>query len=99
MSHHERAGPSYPGTVLLDIGGDIGAMVLRAGAKDHGREIDVRRAADGACVHSAVRPRNLGRGTVYCAVYPALTAGEYTIEGHPFTITGGTVTEMDLPGP
>jgi hypothetical protein len=94
---HERAGPSYPGTVLLDIGGETGALVLRARVEDQGREIDVRRVADGACVHSEIRPRILVRGTVYCAVYPDLSAGQYTIEGCPFSITGGKVTEMDLP--
>ena len=97
MAHHQL-GPSYPGTVVLDIGDRTGALVIYTGSASLGREIDIW-SADGTGTHSAVRERRLGHRTVYCAVYPGLPAGAYTIDDPartPVTVAGGTVTEVHL---
>lgn len=102
MTEHSQLGPSRDGTVLLDIGGDIGALVIQTGAAMSGAEIEVSPAgSDSARTHAAVRER-LGNGpTRYAAVYPALHAGTYTVwgangtPGDSVTIVGGQVAELD----
>ena len=77
-------GPSGPGTVLLDIGGDVGALIIIAPAHMAGEEIHVSPVADPAGrTHADVRERRLGAASCHAAVYPALLAGEYTIWRDP----------------
>jgi hypothetical protein len=94
------AGPSGPGTVVLELGADVGALVLLTPAELDGREIEISRDAERGArrTHSQVRPRHMAAGTRYAAVYPDLPAGAYTIwadEHRPagrVVITGGLVT-------
>lgn len=93
-------GPSHPGSVLLDLGPGTGALILRTGPEANGREIEISPVGDhgGHRTHSAVRPREVPRGTQYAAVYPGLAAGMYTVwrdERQPdgeVTIAEATVT-------
>jgi hypothetical protein len=99
------AGPSGPGTVVLELGDDVGALVLYTPAGLDGREIEISRDDDPGRhrTHSQVRPRHLATVTSYAAVYPGLPAGTYTIwadEHHPAAtavITGGRVTSCRWP--
>jgi hypothetical protein len=98
------AGPSGPGTVVLDLGASVGALVLYTPAELDGREIEISRDAQGARrTHSQVRRRHMTTGTRYAAVYPDLAAGSYTIwadEQIPagrVVITGGRVTNWSWP--
>jgi hypothetical protein len=99
------AGPSGPGTVVLELGADVGALVLLTPAELDGREIEISRdAVPGARrTHSQVRPRHMPAGTKYAAVYPDLPAGQYTIwadEQRPVgrvVITGGRVANWSWP--
>ena len=99
------AGPSGPGTVVLELGADVGALVLLTPAEMDGREIEISRdAVPGARrTHSQVRPRHMPTGTKYAAVYPDLPTGWYTIwadeqrpAGH-VVITGGRVANWSWP--
>jgi hypothetical protein len=96
-------GPSYAGSVVIDIGADIGALVLFTGAERSGQEIEIGASADPTRTHSAVRERHLGDRTVYCAVVPRLVAGTYTIwrdEDTPHTsvrIRGAEITQYTWP--
>ena len=100
------AGPSGPGTVVLELGADVGALVLHTPAGLDGREIEISRE-DGVArrTHSQVRPRHVTTGTRYAAVYPDLAAGPYTIwaDGHRpagrVVIAGGRVTNWSWPDP
>jgi hypothetical protein len=90
--------PSWDGSVVLDIGGEVGALLLRTPPALHGREIDLD--PDDTTLphtHSAVRERQLPHGVSYAAVYPNLKAGLYTVEGsgQRIVIVGGRVTEID----
>ena len=92
-------GPSGPGTVLLDIGGEIGALIIITAAAMAGEEIHISPVRDPAGrTHAVVRERRLGPASSYAAVYPALPAGEYTIwrdAGRPagtVRIEGGAAT-------
>jgi hypothetical protein len=91
--------PSWDGSVVLDIGNDVGALVLHTRSEWLGREIDL--LPDDRSIphtHSAVRERRSPRGLSYAAVYPQLQAGRYTIEDshQRLTIVGGRVTEVEF---
>jgi hypothetical protein len=92
--------PSLDGTVVVDIGGDVGALVVHTSAGWLGEEIEISPAGGGHRTHVAVRERRLGAGTGWAAVYPALRAGRYLLHDprHGRTravhIDGGTVTEL-----
>ncbi len=73
-------GPSGPGSVVLDIGDDVGALIVITPAAMAGEEIHVSPVRDpGGRTHAVVRERRLGPASSHAAVYPALPAGEYTI--------------------
>jgi hypothetical protein len=95
-------GTSGAGTVVLDLGAGIGALVLYTQAAMDGEEIEISRPGQ-ARTHSRVRPRETSVGTRYAAVYPGLPAGQYTIwkhDGDPVmttAIAGGSVTSCHWP--
>jgi len=99
------AGPTGPGTVVLDLGADVGALILYTPAELDGAEIEISRDDEPGAhrTHSQVRQRPLANATTYAAVYPGLTAGQYTIwrdEHAPAAtavITGGQVTNCHWP--
>ena len=103
----EQSAHATQSAVILDIGGDIGALVLYTGAEDDAAEIEISPGTDPAAPrsHNQVHPRRAPAGTVYSAVYPALAAGEYTLwrdEQTPeatITVRGGQVTEHRLSAP
>jgi hypothetical protein len=100
------AGPTGPGSVVMELGADIGALVLYTPPGLDGEEIEISRDDEPGAhrTHSQVRPRPLPGETVYAAVYPGLPAGRYTIwrdERTPaatVTITGGQVSSCRWPG-
>ena len=103
------AGPSGPGTVIMELGADIGALILYTPADMDGEEIEISRDDEPGDLgsrrtHSQVRPRHMPGQTRYAAVYPGLPAGRYTIwrdEHSPaaaVTITGGQVSNCRWPG-
>jgi len=99
------AGPSGPGTVVMEVGGDIGALVLYTPAGLDGREIEISRDDDPGArrTHSQVRRRHMADATRYAAVYPDLPAGSYTIwadeesRAGSVVIAGGQVTNWSWP--
>ena len=91
--------PSWDGSVVLEIGGEVGALVLRTPPALDGQEIDL--IPDGITAprtHSAVRERRLPHGLTYAAVYPNLRRGSYRVEGtgQRVSIAGGRVTELHI---
>jgi hypothetical protein len=85
--------------VVLDIGGDVGALIIVTPARMAGKEIHVSPLHDPAGrTHALVRERRLGPASCHAAVYPALPAGDYTIwrnAGSPagtVRIDGGAAT-------
>jgi len=99
--------PSGSGSVVLDLGPDIGALVLHTPPELDSREIEISRRADGPPrnrTHSRVRQRHTPGGVQYAAVYPGLAAGEYLVWRDTatsvmiVTIAGGQVTTAYWPG-
>ena len=64
------AGPSGPGTVVLELGAEVGVLVLFTPAELDGREIEISLDghAAGRRTHSRVRPRHMPTVTKYAAV-------------------------------
>ena len=100
------AGSSGPGTVILELGPGIGALILYTPADLDGAEIEISRDDEPGArrTHSQVRKRHMATVTTYAAVYPDLAAGGYTIwrDEHSLaaavTITGGQATSCHWPG-
>jgi hypothetical protein len=99
-------GPSRAGSVVLDLGAGIGALILDAPEDLVGQEIEISPAGGGPSsprTHSLVRERWTGAGRAYAAVYPGLAADDYTIWRDPVTpagtvtIDGGRVTRYRWP--
>src|SRR5579872_2042425 len=87
--------------VILDIGGDVGALILYTGAERDGEEIELSRSVPGAPrFHNQVHQRRFQGQAVFAAVYPEIDAGEYHVWGktspvQTVTIRGGCVAEID----
>jgi hypothetical protein len=85
---------------VLDIGEEVGALVLYTNPELHGQEIEVSLLdARAARVHSAVLERGANGRTMFAAVYPELPAGRYRVCREPgpmFAIAPGAVTEIRL---
>lgn len=97
--HHADGGP-----VVLDVGGEIGALVLHATASHVGDEIEISPVkAPDRRTHVAVHPRDVDGRTVYAAVYPELLEDTYQLwspTGEPVlevSVAGGRVVEATWP--
>jgi len=87
-------GATGAGSVVLELGGDIGALVLHVPARLHGTEIEISPEGDGLHghrTHSLVRERLTAAGASYAAVYPGVPAGRYTIWGEDGVPVGTAV--------
>ncbi|MEY9887720.1 hypothetical protein ABIA35_006892 [Catenulispora sp. MAP12-49] len=104
MNEHNH-GPSAVGSVVLNLGGDIGALIIQAEADLLGVEIEIS-PLDGTGephrTHSMVRERQTVPQPRYDAVYPDVQAGRYTIwrdattPAGTVTISGGQITTYKL---
>ncbi|WP_433383374.1 phospholipase [Actinoplanes sp. CA-142083] len=105
MSHdHHTMAPSGQGTVVLNIGAGIGAMVIHTPGRLHGHEIEVSPVTDPARrTHAAVRARYVRSGVSFAVVIDSLPAGRYTVWQDPVTplaeveVPDGGVAEFDWP--
>jgi hypothetical protein len=91
----------HPETVVLDIGQDIGALIIYTEADLRGREIEVSPKGVAKRVHVDVLERRINCRPVFAAVFPGLRAGDWDIwENGPspsgtVTIVGGEVATVD----
>ena len=96
-------GTSGPGSVILELGEGIGALILDAPPGLAGHEIEISPSAGGPRTHSLVRERHTATRTVYAAVYPVLAEGDYVVwrdDGLPagqVSIRGGRATRFRWP--
>lgn len=80
VARHHRTDPSGRASVVLDIGGYTGALVVRAPLHRVGHEVEIRRvgaAWDGQ--HVAVRVRDTGVSVLAAALFGPLEAGAYQV--------------------
>lgn len=102
MSHEDHSLAGL-GPVLLDIGDDVGALLVHLPAAMVGDEIEVARAGS-APQHVAVIARRAGEQLAPTAVFPALAEGTYRLYRKPdgpvrlhATVVGGQITEARWP--
>ena len=96
------------GCVLLDIGGDIGAVVVTAPASMVGVEVEIAPEGTafghGHLAHVAVVRRPVQGGEVPALVFGELTAGRYALAEKGTSdvrllvdVRGGEVTSLEWP--
>ena len=91
----------HPETVVLDIGQDVGALIIYTVPELRGREIEVSpRGSDRKRVHVEVLERRINGVPVFAAVFPGLRAGHWDIYNGPspsasVAIVGGEVATVD----
>ena len=101
---HEAGAPPAGGPVVVDIGGDVGALIVATAAAWLGRELHVRREGETRTTHTGVWMRDVGASTEVVAVFPQLPEGRYDLldaAGDPMlelSVDGGGVTHVDLRG-
>jgi hypothetical protein len=90
------------GAPVLDIGGDIGALVLYTTEELESLEIEVSLTTDlDHRTHTQIHKRTVNGRTFWAGVYAQLKEGDYQVwwddasRERTFTITGGAVTELD----
>ena len=97
--HSDRV---HPESVVLDIGRDLGALIIFTVPELRGREIEVSpRGTDAKRVHVEVLERRINGRPVFAAVFPGLRAGDYDVWNNApnpsdsVTIVGGEVASVD----
>ena len=107
MSHththsHDYAARRHPEYVVLDIGDEVGALIVYCDAGMHGVEIEVSPSGrDDVRSHKQVLERSMGGRPAFTAVFDGLATGSYTlwVDDEPRTrdvyIHGSTIGELD----
>jgi hypothetical protein len=98
--HNDRV---HTESVVLDIGQDVGALIIYTKAELRGREIEVSPLGSAATrVHVEVLERRANGRPVFAAVFPQLRSGSFDIweknapnPSGTATIVGGEVTTVD----
>jgi hypothetical protein len=98
-----------PGSVVLEIGGDVGAVVVTVPKSLEHCEVEYRRASEPwSGSHVGITAAEMPGGLSYAAIIFGLTAGSYRLRlrsGHPdesgpgyemaAEVVGGRVTKLD----
>jgi hypothetical protein len=84
---------------VLDIGEDIGALVIYTSQEMLGKEIEVcPKVQNAQKIHTAVHERKVNGRTLFAALFLALPQGDYVTLSTPsseITIVGGQVAELN----
>jgi hypothetical protein len=88
--------------IVLDIGGDIGALMIYTDARLRGKEIEISpKSQPTQRTHTAILERHIADRVTFVGVFPALQAGDYYLWSNTpapvgeVTIVGGAVAEVD----
>jgi hypothetical protein len=99
LTHSERV---HSEPIVLDIGENIGALIIYTRAELRNREIEVSPKGEPTRrTHTEVLERSINGQTLFTAVFPELPAGLYTLWGNAtrsageITIVGGEIAEVD----
>jgi hypothetical protein len=92
----------HPEFVVLDIGDDVGALIIHTDGDLQGVEVEISPAQDDARrSHKEVLERKIAGRPAFTGVFDGLRQGRYTlwIDGEPrargVAITGGKIAELD----
>ena len=105
--NHEARGENHaarrhPEHVVLDIGGDIGALIVHTGAHMLGVEVEISATGqDDDRTHKDVLEREINGSPAYTAVFDNIPEGSYTLwvddvaQAREVIVTGGAIGELD----
>jgi hypothetical protein len=92
----------HPEFVVLDIGEDVGALIVHTDGDMHGMEVEISPAGDDARrSHKDVLERSINGRPAFTAVFDGLKAGAYTLwtggdaRTRDVIIEGGEIAELD----
>jgi hypothetical protein len=92
----------HPEHVVLDLGGDIGALILHTRAEMLGAEVEISATGqDDRRSHKDVLEREINGRPAYTAVFDNMREGSYTLWiddvacERDVVVTGGAVSELD----
>lgn len=95
----------HPEFVVLEIGDDVGALIIHTDPELHGAEIEISPAGeDGQRSHKEVLERSTGGRPAYTAVFDRIPEGTYTLwtagvpRARKVAVAGGQVTELSWVG-
>lgn len=104
-SHHaseeNHAGRTHPEAVVLDLGGEIGALILHTDAGMLGAEVEISATGqDDRRSHKDVLEREINGHPAYTAVFDKIREGAYTLWvddvacERDVIVTGGAIAEV-----
>ena len=92
----------HPEHVILDIGGDLGALIIYTEPPLAGTEIEISATGgDRERSHKEVLEREIEGRPLYAAVFDKVPSGSYTLwvddaaRARGVTVSGGAVSELD----
>jgi len=102
-AHHNRyADRRHPEAVVLDLGEDVGALIVHTEADMHGVEVEISASGeDERRSHKEVLEREISGRPAYTAVFDNIREGSYTlwVDGvareRGVVVSGGSVAELD----
>jgi hypothetical protein len=93
----------HPEFVVLDIGDDVGALIVHTDREMHRVEVEISPAHDDQCrSHKEVLERSINGRPAFTAVFDGLRTGTYTLwtngeaRTRGVTIEGSAIAELDL---
>ncbi len=104
---HAAGGENYsarrhPESVILDIGGEIGALIVHTDADMHGVEVEISATGrDDQRSHKDVLEREIDGRPAFTAVFDKVREGSYTLwvddlaRARDVVVTGGAISELD----
>jgi hypothetical protein len=80
MGHEHYAARPHPEFVVLEIGDDLGALIVHTGADMHGVEVEISPSEDDSQrSHKQVLERFTDGRSAHTLVFDQLAAGRYTL--------------------
>ncbi len=98
----DYAARKHPEFVAIDIGGEVGALIVHTDPEMHGIEIEISPAGeDGNRSHKQVLERKIDQRPAFTAVFDGLQAGRYTLwvddepRAREVAVEGAAIAELD----
>ena len=105
LPHEHHAARPHPEAVVLDLGGDVGALILYTDREMLGIEVEISASGeDDRRSHKEVLEREIGGRPVFSAVFDNVPAGRHTLwvndaaRQRGILVKGGEVAELDWRG-
>lgn len=100
--HDQYSARKHPEFVVLEIGEDVGALIVHADPGLHGAEIEISPSRDDHLrSHKEVLERSINGSPAFTAVFDAMPAGSYTLwmagraRVRDLKVPGGEIVEVD----